>query len=105
MWTEGIGVQSRPSAHAGLQRVGFAAANTFRYQRLDDVRGLRTAEFAAMTLNRTRKKLKKHGQALADVDDQQRPRGSQGCEEAADGMRPSSSNPLFDDKRGIRRHR
>jgi|AraplaMF_Cvi_mMF_1032049.scaffolds.fasta_scaffold00257_21 CHAD domain-containing protein len=56
-----------------------------------------------MTLNRTPKKLKKHGQALAEVDDQQR----HGARKDAKKLRYVAEffEPLFDDKRGIRRHR
>ncbi|WFU12074.1 CHAD domain-containing protein (plasmid) [Rhizobium sp. CB3090] len=69
----------------------------------EDVRELPAPEFAEMALNRMRKKLKKHGQALAKVDDQQRHQARKDAKKLRYAAEFFGS--LFDDKRGARRHR
>jgi inorganic triphosphatase YgiF len=69
----------------------------------DDVRKREVVEFAGITLDRVRKRLKKHGQALAEVDDQQRHEARKDAKKLRYAAEFFGS--LFDDKRGIRRHR
>ncbi|MFS8054076.1 CHAD domain-containing protein [Rhizobium sp. BR 317] len=69
----------------------------------DDVLELQASEFGEMALNRMRKKLKKHGQALAKVDDQQRHEARKDAKKLRYAAEFFQS--LFDDKRAIRRHR
>ncbi|MBB4568935.1 CHAD domain-containing protein [Rhizobium leucaenae] len=69
----------------------------------EDVRGLQASEFAEMALDRMRKKLKKHGQVLAKVDDHQRHEARKDAKKLRYAAEFFES--LFDDKRGVRRHR
>ncbi|WFU05675.1 CHAD domain-containing protein (plasmid) [Rhizobium sp. CB3171] len=69
----------------------------------EDVRGLSALEFAEMALNRMRKKLKKHGQALAKVDDRQRHEARKDAKKLRYAAEFFGS--LFDNKRGVRLHR
>jgi inorganic triphosphatase YgiF len=66
-------------------------------------RGRAATEFAAHALTKMRKKMKKHGRALADVDDEHRHE----VRKDAKKLRYAAEffGSLFDDKRGARRHK
>ncbi|MBB6487769.1 CHAD domain-containing protein [Rhizobium lusitanum] len=68
----------------------------------EDLRSLQAVEFADMALNGMRKKLKKHGQALAKVDDEQRHEARKDAKKLRYAAEFFAS--LFDDKRSLRRH-
>ncbi|CCM78185.1 CHAD domain-containing protein [Rhizobium mesoamericanum] len=69
----------------------------------DKIRNLPAVEFAGMALGRMRKKLKKHGRALAKVDDQQRHEARKDAKKLRYAVEFFAS--LFDGKRSVRRHR
>lgn len=68
-----------------------------------EVRETSAADFAGTALDRMRKKLKKHGSALAEVDDEQRHEARKDAKKLRYAGEFFAS--LFDDKRGVRRHK
>ncbi|MBE1507268.1 CYTH and CHAD domain-containing protein [Rhizobium viscosum] len=69
----------------------------------DQAKAETAAEFAGKALERMRRKLKKHGQALADVDDEHRHQVRKDAKKLRYAAEFFAS--LFDDKRGARRYR
>src|SRR5262249_55586103 len=67
-----------------------------------EVRQMSASDFAGAALDRMRKKLKKHGHALAEVDDEQRHEARKDAKKLRYAAEFFAS--LFDNKRGARRH-
>ncbi|RWY68733.1 CHAD domain-containing protein [Rhizobium sp. WSM1325] len=102
----GDAVEALESARARALMLDF---NEWLHCHLDRAGGSATSEdasvseFAARALDKMRKKLKKHGSALAETDDEHRHQ----VRKDAKKLRYAAEffGSLFDDKRGARRHR
>ncbi|MEZ2130788.1 MULTISPECIES: CHAD domain-containing protein [unclassified Sinorhizobium] len=69
----------------------------------EEVHEMKASDFAGAALDRMRKKLKKHGRALAEVDDQQRHEARKDAKKLRYAGEFFAS--LFDDRRGAGRHK